>query len=89
MKKITVASNAGFCFGVKRATDSLEAALQNAKRGERIFTLGHLIHNETYNDSLRRRGVCRPGNDIFPQAIKPIRARLLEPLSFSRRRETR
>ena len=57
MKEITVAENAGFCFGVKRATDCLEAALYRATQGERIFTLGHLIHNETYNASLRRRGV--------------------------------
>ena len=57
MRKVTVAANAGFCFGVKRATDRLEEALKNAREGERIFTLGHLIHNETYNESLRRRGV--------------------------------
>jgi len=57
MKTITVAENAGFCFGVKRATDRLEEALKDARDGERIFTLGHLIHNETYNESLRRRGV--------------------------------
>ncbi|MBQ9784767.1 MAG: 4-hydroxy-3-methylbut-2-enyl diphosphate reductase [Clostridia bacterium] len=57
MKTVTVAEHAGFCFGVKRATDRLEAALSNARDGERICTLGHLIHNETYNDSLRRRGV--------------------------------
>ena len=57
MSTITIAENAGFCFGVKRATDRLEDALQQAKSGERIYTLGHLIHNETYNESLRRRGV--------------------------------
>ena len=56
-RNVTVAENAGFCFGVKRATDRLEAALQKAQKGERIYTLGHLIHNETYNESLRRRGV--------------------------------
>ena len=61
MKEITVAENAGFCFGVKRATDRLEEALRDAKSGERIFTLGHLIHNETYNASLERRGVKSVG----------------------------
>ena len=55
--KVTVARNAGFCFGVKRATDRLEEALAQARTGERIFTLGHLIHNESYNESLERRGV--------------------------------
>ncbi len=57
MKTVTIAENAGFCFGVKRATDTLEKALSEARPGERIYTLGHLIHNETYNESLRRRGV--------------------------------
>ena len=55
--KVTIAKNAGFCFGVKRATDRLEEALREATEGETVYTLGHLIHNETYNDSLRRRGV--------------------------------
>ena len=65
MKQITIAENAGFCFGVKRATDRLEEALQNARPGERIYTLGHLIHNETYNESLRRRGVEAIDNDAI------------------------
>ncbi len=55
--KVTIAKNAGFCFGVKRATDRLEEALQDAVEGETVYTLGHLIHNEVYNDSLRQRGV--------------------------------
>ena len=56
-REITVAKHAGFCFGVKRATDQLEKALAAAKAGETVCTLGHLIHNEVYNESLRRRGV--------------------------------
>jgi 4-hydroxy-3-methylbut-2-enyl diphosphate reductase len=55
--KITVAKNAGFCFGVKRATDSLEAAIEKRREGERIFTLGTLIHNDTYNAMLEEKGV--------------------------------
>ena len=55
--EITVAKNAGFCFGVKRATDSLEAAIESKREGERIFTLGTLIHNDTYNAMLKDKGV--------------------------------
>ena len=55
--KITIAENAGFCFGVKRATDRLEAAIAASSAGERIFTLGMLIHNDTYNRMLAERGV--------------------------------
>ena len=54
---ITIAKNAGFCFGVKRATDNLENAINEKKTGERIYTLGNLIHNAPYNQSLRERGV--------------------------------
>ncbi len=54
---ITVAKNAGFCFGVKRATDRLEAAIAQRRAGERIFTLGNIIHNDVYNFFLRESGV--------------------------------
>ncbi len=55
--EITVAKHAGFCFGVKRATDSLESAIAEREDNERIFTLGALIHNGTYLEELSRRGV--------------------------------
>ena len=54
-EKITVAEHAGFCFGVKRATDRIEAALREG-RG-RLYTLGHLIHNPIYLDRLEKQGV--------------------------------
>ena len=54
---ITIAKNAGFCFGVKRATDRLEAAIRDRREGERIFTLGNIIHNDVYNSYLRECGV--------------------------------
>ena len=63
MRRVTVAENAGFCFGVKRATDCLEKALSECASGERICTLGHLIHNETYNASLESRGVFAVNTD--------------------------
>ncbi|MBQ9086773.1 MAG: 4-hydroxy-3-methylbut-2-enyl diphosphate reductase [Clostridia bacterium] len=54
--KVEIAKNAGFCFGVKRATDRLEEAI-SAGRGERLYTLGTLIHNDVYNRQLSDRGV--------------------------------
>ena len=53
---ITVAKHAGFCFGVKRATDMIEEKIA-ARDGDRIFTLGKLIHNDTYNAHLAAAGV--------------------------------
>lgn len=52
--KITVADNAGFCFGVRRATEAAESAAE--KEGS-IYTLGRLIHNDGYVAELKRRGV--------------------------------
>ena len=54
---ITVAKNAGFCFGVKRAVDTLSDTTDKRREGERIFTLGTLIHNGVFNASLAERGV--------------------------------
>lgn len=43
MRKILLAENAGFCFGVKRAVD--EALKNKEKYNKKIYTLGPLIHN--------------------------------------------
>ncbi len=55
--KVTVARSAGFCFGVSRAANAVENEIKTAPRGERIFTLGKLIHNDTYNARLAKSGV--------------------------------
>ena len=57
MSEVTVASNAGFCPGVRAATERLRRRIEQKKQGERIFTLGHLIHNEDYIRSLEEQGV--------------------------------
>ena len=46
--KLTIAEHAGFCPGVRRATDALERALDARADGESIYTLGRLIHNDEY-----------------------------------------
>ena len=61
--KILLSEHAGFCFGVRRAVELLE---QEIRRGEKeIFTLGHIIHNEDFNDSLARRGVKNIDTDAL------------------------
>ena len=54
MANITVAADAGFCPGVRRAVELLEKELQ---KGSRIYCLGELIHNRPFNESLKERGV--------------------------------
>ncbi len=53
---IELAKSAGFCFGVKRATDCIEELLEK-NSSARIYTLGKLIHNQIYIDGLAERGV--------------------------------
>ncbi len=62
MNNITIAVSSGFCFGVRRAADSIEKKLRESAPGERICTLGKLIHNDAYNSYLASRGVRIVGN---------------------------
>ncbi|MCI8339530.1 MAG: 4-hydroxy-3-methylbut-2-enyl diphosphate reductase [Lachnospiraceae bacterium] len=52
--EVTVAKSAGFCFGVKRAMDMVYAEADN---GEKVYTLGPIIHNEQVVEDLEKRGV--------------------------------
>ena len=55
MKTVSVARHAGFCPGVSRAVQLIEAELQ--KGDHPLYCLGELIHNRVFTDSLRSRGV--------------------------------
>lgn len=55
--EIKVAEDAGFCFGVGRAAEMVEREIETAPSSQRIFTLGRLIHNNTYNSRLKAKGV--------------------------------
>ena len=54
---ITIAKNAGFCFGVKRAADTVKDLIETSSADTKIYTLGKLIHNDIYNAELESRGV--------------------------------
>lgn len=56
-RTVTVAKNAGFCFGVGKACASVERETETADENERIYTLGRLIHNDTYIARLEKKGV--------------------------------
>ena len=54
--QIKVAKTAGFCFGVKRAVETVyEQAETN--RGKKVYTYGPIIHNEIVVNDLRQKGV--------------------------------
>jgi 4-hydroxy-3-methylbut-2-en-1-yl diphosphate reductase len=52
--RVLLADEFGFCFGVERAVDMVEDAL---KRGDRVRTLGPLIHNTQEMERLGTHGV--------------------------------
>ena len=51
---VTVAKNAGFCFGVSRAVELVE---QSAVSGKQVATLGPIIHNRHVVDKFEKLGV--------------------------------
>lgn len=58
---ITLADSAGFCFGVKRAVDTVYHLLEDKEK--KVYTLGPIIHNEQVVQDLDANGVgvvCNP-----------------------------
>ena len=53
--EVIVAKSAGFCFGVKRAVDSVYSEIENSEKT--IYTYGPIIHNEQVVKDLENKGV--------------------------------
>jgi 4-hydroxy-3-methylbut-2-enyl diphosphate reductase len=52
--KTTVAENAGFCFGVERAVDTV---YEEVNKDGLVYTYGPIIHNDEVVEDLKKRGV--------------------------------
>ena len=52
--KVDVAKTAGFCFGVKRAVDTVNEEIAS---GGKVYTYGPIIHNEGVINELAEKGV--------------------------------
>lgn len=56
--KVTLAKSAGFCFGVKRAVDTVYEQLEKSiSKNQPIYTFGPIIHNEEVVHDLEEKGV--------------------------------
>lgn len=53
--EVKLAKTAGFCFGVKRAVDTVYKEAE--KNQETIYTFGPIIHNEQVVEDLKKNGV--------------------------------
>ena len=68
--QIKLAKTAGFCFGVNRAVDRL---YQMVKSGEKVCTLGPIIHNPQVIEDLRNKGVVIADSiDDIPKHTKLV-----------------
>ncbi len=54
MKKINVAKNSGFCFGVRMAVDK---AIEESDKSEHVVMLGDIVHNEHVVKKIDNAGV--------------------------------
>src|SRR5262245_7812104 len=89
--EIVLAESLGFCMGVKRVVDMAYRAIEKAD-GERIVTLGPLIHNAQEIERLEKDGVKVADEDsipagsvvivrahgVTPQAMRSLRSRGLK-----------
>ena len=53
--KVVTAKNAGFCFGVRRAVDTVNEL--RSKTDKKIYTIGELIHNSVFVERLKEQNI--------------------------------
>ena len=53
---VKLAKSAGFCFGVKRAVDTVNSEIAKATN-KKIYTYGPIIHNEEVVNEFKAQGV--------------------------------
>ena len=71
MREIVLAKTAGFCFGVKRAVDTVYNQI-STNGNKRVYTYGPIIHNEEVCSDLAEKGVkiIEDGTDIKDFLLK-------------------
>jgi len=58
MREVILAKTAGFCFGVKRAVDTVYEQIEKSiAEGYQVYTYGPIIHNEEVVRDLESKGV--------------------------------
>lgn len=80
MRTITVAQNAGFCFGVKNAVETAEKMV-NEYKGHQLVMLGELTHNSLVVDSLVKKGftIANSASEVKENSVVIIRAHGVTP----------
>ncbi len=65
--EVILAKSAGFCFGVKRAVDTVYEQIDSV---DRIYTYGPIIHNEEVVKDLEKKGVVVLDEDESVEKLK-------------------
>lgn len=55
--EVVLAKKSGFCFGVKRAVDTVYEQIDQSEKAGNIYTYGPIIHNEEVVKDLEKKGV--------------------------------
>lgn len=81
MAEIIVAQHAGFCFGVRRAINLAEEAVNDAKLGRKVLSIGPLIHNPQEVERLKNKGLklLEGENELDEEATLIIRSHGIPP----------
>jgi 4-hydroxy-3-methylbut-2-enyl diphosphate reductase len=76
--EIIIAKYAGFCFGVRRAVDLAEKALES---GRKVYCMGPLIHNQQVIEKLEQKGLVTVRNiaDVPKKSLFLIRSHGIDP----------
>ncbi len=83
LMEILLADSLGFCMGVKRAVDLAYRALEKAD-GQRVVTIGPLIHNAQETARLERDGIEMADAKSLPAgSVVVIRAHGVPPESYN------
>jgi 4-hydroxy-3-methylbut-2-enyl diphosphate reductase len=71
LRRVTLAGEVGFCFGVKRAINLTDQALND---GKHVSILGDLVHNRAVTDTLEAKGLKKVGDIGDTSGTMVIRA---------------
>ena len=63
--EVRLAKTAGFCFGVRRAVDTVYEQVEQAEGP--IYTYGPIVHNETVVQELEEKGEHLPFETVLQQ----------------------
>ena len=66
--KVVTAKNAGFCFGVRRAVDTVNEL--RSKTDKTIYTIGELIHNSVFVRRLEKQNILVVEEENLPMLEK-------------------